>query len=154
MATTSSARWSAALPLAAAGAASVVAGGLVAAFTAAVPSEHGAWVAAYLVLVAGVAQLGLGVGQALLAPRPPSRRLVAAELIAWNGGSAAVIAGTLLDAVLLVDAGGVLLVFALALLVRGVRGSGRRGGWWLQLYRLLATVVLVSVPIGLLLARA
>ncbi len=66
-------------PAAAVGAASVVVGGLVAAVTATAPSEHGAWLAAYLVLGCGVAQIALAAGQALLAtgsPRPelwPSR---------------------------------------------------------------------------------
>ena len=47
-------RWSPALPFAALGAASIVAGGLVAAVTAAAPSQHGTWAAAYLVLVAAL----------------------------------------------------------------------------------------------------
>src|SRR5664280_2796146 len=70
------ARRSAALPFAAVGAACIVAGGLVAAVSAPAPSEHASWAAAYLVLVVGVAQAALGVGQALLALRVPSRRNV------------------------------------------------------------------------------
>jgi hypothetical protein len=143
-----------AVPFAAVGAACVVAGGLVAAATAPAPSEHGSWAAAYLVLVAGVTQVALGVGQALLAPRPPSRRVVTGEITAWNAGNVAVLAGTLLGVAPLVDAGGALLVVALALLTLGVRHQGGRRGWGLRLYRLLIAVVLVSIPIGLLLARA
>lgn len=82
-------RGSAAIPSATLGVACVVAGGLVAAATALAPSKHGTWAAAYLVLVASVAQVALGVGQALLAPKPPSSRLVAAQFVGWNAGTAA-----------------------------------------------------------------
>src|SRR5579875_3107512 len=99
-------------PFAAFGTACVIAGGLVAAATAPAPSGHGSWAAAYLVLVGGVAQVALGAGQALLAPRSPSRRLVAAEFAGWNAGNAAVLAGTLAGVTPLVDAGGALLVAA------------------------------------------
>lgn len=151
----------AALPFAVAGTACTVAGGLVAAVTATAPSERGAWAAAYLVLVAGVAQVALGAGQAWLAPSPPAPRLVAAQFTGWNSGNAAVLAGTLLSATPLVDIGGAVLVVALALLVHGTRGA-RAGGagalaarrrWSLHAFRLLVVVLLVSVPIGLVLAR-
>ncbi|HEY9522757.1 MAG TPA: hypothetical protein VIR33_05925, partial [Thermopolyspora sp.] len=131
----------------------VIAGGLVAAVTASAPSEHASWAAAYLVLVAGVTQIALGVGQALLATNPASRRVVAGEFTAWNAGNAAVLAGTLAGAIALVDLGGALLVLALALAILAVRGPGRRAGWGLRLYRLLIAIVLVSIPIGLFLAR-
>lgn len=149
----SSGRRGAASPFAVVASVAVVAGGLVAAFTASVPSEHGAWVAAYLVLVVGVAQLVLGVGQAVLAPRVVPGRRVALELGGWNAGGAAVVAGTLLDAVWLVDVGGVLVVLALALLILGVREADRRRRGWLLAYYAFAGVLLVSVPTGLVLAR-
>ncbi|HEY5019315.1 MAG TPA: hypothetical protein VII59_21295, partial [Streptosporangiaceae bacterium] len=88
-------RWSAASPFVAMGTACVVAGGLVAAAVAMAPSELGSWAAAYLVLVGGVAQVALGAGLALLAPRPPGRRAVIAGLAGWNAGNGAVLAGTL-----------------------------------------------------------
>ena len=136
-----------ALPFAGVGTACVVAGGLVAAATAPAPSEHHSWAAAYLVLVAGVTQIALGVGQALLASNPPSRRVLAGGFTAWNAGNAAVLAGTMVDATPLVDVGGVLLVLALALLMFGVRGTGWRDGWGLRLYWLLIAVMLVSIPV-------
>ena len=142
-----------ALPFAVVGSAAVIAGGLVAAFTASVPSEHGAWAAAYLVLVVGVAQLVLGVGQATLAPGVVPINRIVLELAGWNAGSAAVLGGTLLGAVWLVDVGGVLLVLALVMLALGVRGADRRWRGRLLAYRCLAGVLLVSVPIGLVLAR-
>lgn len=68
----------------------IVVGGLVAAINSAAPFAHGSWLAAYLVLVGGVAQLLLGVGSlGLPAPRL-SARLRRAQLGLWNGGNAAV----------------------------------------------------------------
>lgn len=145
------------VPFAVAGTGCVVAGGLVAAATAATPSAHASWAAAYLVLVAGVAQVGLGLGQAALASRAPSGRRVALEAGAWNVGNAAVLAGVLLGVGPLVDLGGALLVIALALLVHAVRDGRRRdtraGQWTLYGFRLLVLILLVSIPIGLVLAR-
>ena len=106
----------------------VVAGGLVAALTAPRPTEHGTWAAAYLVLVAGVSQVGLTVGQSLLAPRGLPNRTSLAELVTWNGGNAAVLTGTLAGTVWVVDVGGGLLVVTLALVVSAVRGHPVRMG--------------------------
>ncbi len=147
-----SARRSAALPFAAIGVGCIVAGGLVAAVTAPAPTEHGTWAAAYLVLVAGVAQVALGVGQALIATRAPSPRTVLAQVIAWNLSSVAVVAGTFADLTTLVYAGGALLVAALLLLLRSVHDSAVPR-WQLAAFWLLAVVLLVSIPIGLVLAR-
>ena len=140
------------MPFAVLGVGCVVAGGLVAAVTAVAPSTHASWAAAYLVLVAGVAQVGLGLGQAVLAPRVPSRGQVGAQVVAWNVGNAAVLTGTLTGVLPLVDLGGALLVIGLALLVHAVRG-GQRRGWTLYGFRLLALLLLVSIPVGLVLAR-
>ncbi len=146
-------RWIPALPFIALGAISIVAGGLVAAVTAIAPTRHTSWTAAYLVLVVGVAQLGVGVGQALLAPKVPSSRLITAELLTWDVGNAGVIAGTLMNRVGLVDLGGTLLAISLVLFILGVRGHTGRSRWPLYLYRLLITIVLISIPIGLILSR-
>lgn len=147
-----------AAPAAGVGAASVVAGGLVAAVTAAAPSEHGSWLAAYLVLVAGGAQVALALGQAMLAPQPPSPRTLAVEMIAWNTGNVAVVAGTLAGLTVLVDVGGTLLVLALALLSAAVRGAGRGGRpvrrWSVRAFQMLVLTLLASIPVGLWLARA
>lgn len=146
-------RPSRAVAFAATGAACVVAGGLLAAVTAHAPTEGATWAVAYLVLVAGVGQVALGVGQAVLSARTLPPRLLTAELIAWNGGNAAVLAGTLLGIRPLLDAGSGLLVVALVLFAHHTRGGG--GPQLLLLaYRALVGVVLVSIPIGLLLARS
>lgn len=139
-----------AVPPAVLGVAAVVLGGLVAAVTTPAGWAHGAWAAAYLVLVTGVAQIGLFVGQAALATTPPSRALVTTEVVGWNLGSAAVILGTLASTPAVVTAGGVLLVVCLGLLVYGVRG--RRAGRLLWLFRLLVLLLLVSIPVGLVLS--
>ena len=136
----------------------VVAGGLTAAVTATSPTEHGTWAAAYLVLVAGVAQVGLFVGQSMLTAQAPPARTRLAGLLLWNAGNAAVLTGTLTATTWLVDVGGVLLVVALALVVFAVRGhpardGGRRQALVRRAFRLLVLVLLVSIPIGLWLAR-
>jgi hypothetical protein len=135
---------------AAVGAACVVAGGLTAAVSATAPSEHGAWAAAYLVLVCGVAQIALGAGQPLLGH--PARRLLAWEFAAWNLGNAGVLAGTLAGSTTVVDAGGVLLAAALALMAFGTRKTSASRVWALRGYRVLTALVLVSIPVGLVLA--
>lgn len=149
-------RWSLAIPFVLIGVACVIAGGFVAAGTALAPTEHGAWSSAYLVLVGGVAQVGLGLGQAWLAPRLPTRASAVAELALWNAGDAAVLAGTLTGLAPVVDVGGVALVAALALFIRGVGGatssSPTRLRWTLYGFRALVLILLVSVPVGLVLA--
>lgn len=131
----------------------IVAGGLVAAVTSPLHLEHGSWAAAYLVLVGGVAQGALGVSQYFLAPRRFSGWKIVAELIAWNGASAAVIGGTLIANPWVVDAGGVLLMVSLALMFATVRGPASMAGWALWGYRALVVVVGLSIPIGLVLAH-
>ncbi len=135
------------------GTAWVIAGGLVAAVTSPLQLAHGSWAAAYQVLVAGVAQNAFGTAQRALAPTQPSSRVVAAELLTWNLGSAAVIGGTLIRNPYVVDCGGLLLVAALAIMIRTVRGKGEGPAWALWIYRILLVVILVSIPIGLTLAH-
>ncbi len=133
------------------GAAGIVAGGLVAAIAATSPSENGIWASAYLVLVVGVAQIALGLGQSWLAEIPPSQQAILAEVAVFNLGNAAVIGGTFIDRTWLVDIGGILLIAALAMYLGATRRA--RGGWVLAAYRVLVAFVLVSIPVGLVLAR-
>lgn len=145
-------------PFAWIGLACVVAGGLVSAAIAPSPTEHGAWAAAYLVLICGVAQAALGVGQNTLAVRPPTQRLTYTELIGWNLGNAAVIAGTLSNTNVVVFIGGAILVVALGFFSYGVRrsagapDSAARPSWIVNGFRLLLLVLLISIPVGLVLA--
>lgn len=136
----------------------IVAGGLVAAVTAPSPTEHGTWAAAYLVLVAGVSQVGLAAGQALLTAPTPAARTRVAELVTWNVGNAAVLTGTLTGTVWIVDLGGALLVAALALVVVAVhrypvQEVGRSQALARRAFQLLVLLLLVSIPIGLWLGR-
>lgn len=144
------------LPFLVVGAVCVIAGGLVAAATAPNPSEHGSWAAAYLVLVAGVAQIGLGAGQAAFAGRT-SQRTVLAEIVGWNLGNAAVLAGTLAGVAVVVDLGGAALLIVLVLLLRGpltpAAAPSGRGRWLLHGYRALLLLLIVSIPVGLVLER-
>ena len=136
------------------GVACVLVGGFVAAAIAHAPTRHGVWSVAYLVLVAGVAQVGLGVGQALLATHAPSGGLLTAELLTWNVGNGAVVVGTLAGLTVLVYVGGALLVVGLVLFVLAARGSElhwRRTRW---AFRLIVLILAVSIPIGLALATA
>lgn len=137
--------------------ASVVAGGMVAAASAHAPTEHPVWASAYLVLVTGVAQIGLVLGRVLLTPNAPRASALWRDLGIWLLGNVGVLVGTLTDRVWLVDVGGVLLVVALALCIWAVRAHTRADHPRLQtvlwLYRLVVVVLLVSIPIGLILAR-
>jgi len=151
----SRARLRAGLPFVVLGLACVIAGGLVAAATAHAPTQPASWAAAYLVLVGGVATLGFGAGQAVLASTVPTSGQVGLQLGAWYAGNAAVLVGTLVENTLLVDLGGLLLVVGLVLLVHGVRGAGHgTPGWALLAYRGLVLLLLVSIPVGLALANA
>lgn len=131
----------------------IVSGGLVAAVTGPLDLEHGSWAAAYQVLVGGVVQAGLGAAQHELAPKRPSAATLAAELLAWNLGSVAVIAGTVATMPLIVDVGGLLLIVALVLLSRAVRGRGAGPAWAVWTCRALLVITLISIPIGLVLAH-
>ncbi|WAL63463.1 hypothetical protein ORV05_20850 [Amycolatopsis cynarae] len=145
--------WRTALPFVALGAACVVGGGLTSAATAPMASMHSAWAVAYLVLVAGAAQIALGLGQAFLAPAPPGGRRLGIELAAWNGGNAAVLTGVLAGVTPLADAGGAALVLTLALVAASVRGGGPELWRTRRVFLLLVAVLLVSIPVGLVLAR-
>lgn len=141
------------LPFRAAAGVWVTTGGLVAAVTGPLGLEHGSWAAAFQVLVGGVLQAGLGVAQHALAPRRPSPGILRAELLTWNLGCLAVIAGTVLSSPWIVDGGGLLLMVTMALMIRAV-GRGAKGpAWALWTYRAVLVLTVVSIPIGLLLAH-
>ena len=70
------ARWSTIMPFVVVGTTCTIAGGLVTAVSRPTDFGHGPWLAAYLVLVGGVGQIGLGAGQALLTGGVPSGRIV------------------------------------------------------------------------------
>jgi hypothetical protein len=145
-------RWPVVRPFLVVGAAAIIAGGITAAVTRPTGFALGSWVAAYLVLVAGVAQIALGVGQARLARVAPRRAEVMTELVAWNAAVVATIVGTLFGAPLVTTLGGIALVVALLRFLIGVRAAGTSSNPSLVLYRFVLTIVLVSTPVGLALA--
>ncbi len=106
-------------------------------------------------LVAGVAQLGIGAGQAYLPATTPTVAFVAAQCGMWNIGCAMVIVGTLLSSPVTVSVGSAPLVAVVVMSVVALRGRSRtQRSVVLVAYRLLLLVVLASVPIGLALAFA
>jgi hypothetical protein len=146
--------WPAARPFVVIGAACVVAGGVVAAVSRPTDFELGPWLAAFLVLVGGVAQIALGAGQAWLVVRPSAPRRVAIEVVTWNAGAALTIVGSLASLPVVTTLGGLALLCALALFFDTVR-RGNAASWSRvarRLYMGVTAVVLVSTPIGLALA--
>jgi hypothetical protein len=125
---------------------------MVAAVTAPAPTEHSSWTAAYLVLVAGVAQIGLGGGLALVPRHVPPVRWLRAQLLLWNVGNAAVVVGTLGGWLPLTDVGGLMLVATL-LAAGWVTRFPRIRRWQWVCLRGALVLLLVSVPVGLVLAR-
>lgn len=134
------------------GAASIVFAGLFSAATARTASYHSAWFVAYLVLIVGLAQMALGIGQWWLASKPLAIGTMVAELVLFNLGNAGVIVGTLFAAPLVVDVGSALFIIALALFAWNVWVPRRRGAA-LWVYRVLIVVLLVSVAVGLYFAH-
>ena len=145
-------RWPVVWPFLVVGAASIVVGGIVAAVTRPTGFALGSWLVAYLVLVAGVADIALGVGQAWLAGEAPRRADVTIELVTWNGAVVATIVGTVAASPLVTTIGGIALVVALLRFLAGVRTTGGSSNTSLVLYRFVLTIVLVSTPVGLVLA--
>ncbi len=147
-------RWRVASPLLIAGGLSIVAGGLVAAVTGPTNWERGSWVAAFLVLVAGVAQIGVGASQAHLGPTPTSASSTAVECALWNLACIATIVGSLLNNTVVVAIASTPLVAALIMSTFAVRGSQSRHQRLLLAYRLLLILLLASIPVGITLAWA
>lgn len=132
------------------GSALVVIGGLVAAVTGPLNLARGSWLAAYLVLVCGVAQSVMGLAREYLGGRRLAPRWAWTQLLCWNAGNAAVIAGTLSRVPVLVDLGGAVLLVALGIALQASRRPSHRVLGWA--FRGVMVVLVVSIPIGLVLA--
>ena len=132
----------------------IVAGGLVAAVNSAAPFAHGSWLAAYLVLVAGVSQLVLGLGRLVLPAPKRSVRLAHAQLGLWNAGTATVAVGVFTDLGAIVLVGSAIALTALGCFARG-GGRGRPGARGrVILYRFLIGALAIGVVVGSVLADA
>ena len=134
----------------------VLIGGAVAAVTSPLAIDKGSWLAAYLVLVAGVPVYLVGQFIAHWLAGRGGRAL----LIGWNLGNAAVIVGSLLSLPLLVDVGGLVLLIPLVYVLwialqrkTTVEGSGRAAviARWLLIAALV--IMIFSIPVGLVLAH-
>ncbi len=126
----------------------IVAGGLVAAVNGAAQFAHGSWLAAYLVLVGGVAQLALGFGCLLLpqADCPPA--LGRLQLGLWNLGTLTVAGGVLSNLYGVVLAGSVIVAAALAAFARGGGPAADPGRRTVIAYRVLIGLLIISVLVG------
>lgn len=134
------------------GGAAIVAGGLVAAAAGPLDWSKGSWASAYLVLVAGAAQVAYGLLQRPLSLHAPSARIVVWQLVLFNVGNGLVLAGSLVSAPVVVDVGGAALVASLVLFLVAVRHRARTHAAAVWTYRGLTALLLVSIPIGLTLA--
>lgn len=133
------------------GVALIVIGGLVAAVTGPLELTKGSWLAAYLVLVAGVVQGCLAVQHRVLRTADASPDRLRATLAAWNVGNLLVIVGTLTATPIVADAGGILLLAALVAAMAATwahRALARA-----VLYRVVLAALIISIPIGLTLAH-
>ena len=130
------------------GGAAIVVGGLVAAVTDPLGWAVGSWAAAYLVLVAGAAQVAYGLLQRPLARTAPSTGMVTWQLVLFNLGNAAVIIGTVVDTPAIVYVGSGLLVIALVLFLAAVRHRTAAHPLAVWTYRAITAILLVSIPIG------
>lgn len=128
----------------------IVGGGAVAAAMAHAPSRKLMWMVAYLVLVVGVTQALLAVGQALLATRETAMPVRALEWVLFNLGNAGVIVGTMGSIWPLLLSGTLLFAAALAIFLHATRHARR--GWTIYAYRALTAGLGGSAIVGLVLA--
>lgn len=145
-------RANAAMPFLIVGALAIVGGGTVAAAMAHAPSRKLMWAVAYLVLVVGVMQAVLGIGQALLVICETAASIRALECVMFNLGNAGVIVGTLLSFWPLVLAGTLLFALALAIFLQATRCA--KAGWLIRAYRVLIVCIGGSAIVGLVLGAA
>ncbi|WP_165310864.1 hypothetical protein [Microbacterium protaetiae] len=129
----------------------VVAGGLLAAATAYSTTEKTAWATAYMVLVGGVAQGVVGAAMGWLAQRA-RMPLTWAAFALFNLGSIGVLAGQLSGLLALTFTGGALLVIALILIIIATRRGAPAHPVLVWAFRVVAVVLAVSIPTGLVLA--
>lgn len=148
---TLAARRAATLPFTLLGVAAIVAGGLLAARTSAQPVSALVWLVAYLVLVVGLAQYALGLGQARLAAGAPSLSFVTLEWLVFNLGNAATILGTLAGEMLWSVAGSLLVAIATLQFAWGAFGA-RSHPWWRMAYYAVDAIIFASAITGVILA--
>ncbi len=115
----------------------------------------------HLLVLGGISQLVLGAGQffvcAFLATDPPPRRLVRAQLAAWNVGTVLVTVGLPTATSAVVELGAALIAVGLALFAVGLRRMERRSlqraSWALRWYQASAACLGLGGLLGVLMAR-
>lgn len=134
------------------GAVAVILGGLVAAVTGPLELSRGSWAAAYLVLVAGAAQVMMGSARRDW-PRAGADAAGWRQFALWNLGNLAVIGGTVGDSTIIVFTGSALLVAALILaLLATLRLPSPPPQVLLIAYRIVLLMLAVSIPVGMVLS--
>lgn len=131
----------------------IAGGGLLMAFSARRASWYKSWASAYLVLVAGLIQLGL-ISSWLALGRPDTGLAVWA-FIAYNVANCLVLAGTAYKRrfhgySLIVNLGGLLLALAMVLLLLSIRNLNY--SWTFDGLVILAIIILASAPMGLVMS--
>jgi hypothetical protein len=141
-----------------AGTSFLIAGAGVAAWNSLHPVEHGWWLASFLALVGGIAQVLLGAGQRAVALPPLGRAHQATiwQAALWNAGTLLVPLGVLTDVRLPVVAGSGALMTALARLAVDLRRAGppprRRVDHVRASFLALLGLLAISVLVGTALA--
>ncbi|WP_308491521.1 hypothetical protein [Microbacterium terrisoli] len=138
-----------ALPFAIMGTIAVVGGSLLSAALAPNPSYHGNWAVAYIVLVAGVGQIVLGVGQAAVTAGRVRPAVVAVQALMLNLGAVATVIATVDDIAALLYLAAVMQIVALVGFLWVTRHVAR--GLTLMALRIVAVLLLISVPTGVVL---
>lgn len=145
-------RWPELRPGALAGAASVVAGGLVAAVARPLDLDAGSWAAAFLVLVGGVAQLAVTTTATALLDPPPTSATRWRWFALWNGAVVATIAGTVAELPLLTTVATGALAVVLADVWRALGDAPWRRRAATRAVRAVLALLALSLPVGLALA--
>lgn len=133
----------------------ILAGGLLSAYTAKSPSRLASWASAYLVLIVGIGQVGIGmILQHII--QDPGLFLTMLAFVAYNLGNAGVLIGTLYKDRKkhfrkYVDIGGGLHVISMVALIFLTNQAPL--SWPLVLLYLIIVTIMMSMPIGLKLSR-
>jgi hypothetical protein len=142
-----------------AGASFLLGGAGVAAWNSVHPVDQGWWLASFLMLVGGIAQVLLGAGQRTVArPRSPvhAHRAMIWQASLWNAGTLLVPLGVMTDVRLPVVAGSCALMTALARLAVALWHAGPPPGERVERLRAsfvsLLVFLAVSVLVGTILA--
>ncbi|MGI8631504.1 MAG: hypothetical protein ACR2NA_03010 [Solirubrobacterales bacterium] len=144
-----------------AGIAMLLAAAVAGVYAATEPWAWGRWLALHLAFVGGVSQLVLGASQffagAFLATERPGRRLIRAQLGAWNLGTILLAVGVPADSSPLLWLAAALLLSALGLYHAGLSAMQRRSlqtvPWATRWYRAAAGLLAAGIVAGVLVAE-